>query len=209
LHPGQCFGGKAVDHCETFLSHGCYGAGTVTHTSYSFGIYKSNIFNITLIVPLGRSMKLTSYTNYALRTLQLAAIKAPALVRANDVARIHGLSRPHVVKIVHALGKAGYLDTVRGRGGGFRLGLDPAQLTVGQVVRLTEGPLDVVECFNPDKNTCPLIDICVLSRKIKQATAAFIAVLDGVTIADIAANRGQLLDRIAPLERAVTLAKPS
>ncbi|MBU0781702.1 MAG: Rrf2 family transcriptional regulator [Alphaproteobacteria bacterium] len=146
-------------------------------------------------------MKLTSYTNYALRTLQLAAIKAPALVRVDDVAQIHGLSRPHIVKIVHELGKAGYLETQRGRGGGFRLGRPPEDIAVGDVVRLTEGPFEVVECFNPDRNTCPLIGICRLSAKIKEATRAFMAVLDDVTIADIAGNRQALLDRIAPLER--------
>ncbi|MGB3243981.1 MAG: Rrf2 family transcriptional regulator [Sulfitobacter sp.] len=145
-------------------------------------------------------MKLTSYTNYAMRSLQLAALKSPDLVRVDDVARIHKLSRPHIMKIVHELGKAGYLETVRGRGGGFRLARAPEDINVGEVVRITEGPMDVVECFNPEKNTCPLMGICVLSRKIQEATAAFMAVLDDLTIADISANRGQLLDRIAPLE---------
>ncbi len=145
-------------------------------------------------------MKLTSYTNYALRSLQLAALKSPDLVRVDDVAKIHTLSRPHIMKIVHELGKAGYLETVRGRGGGFRLARPPEEIIVGDVIRLTEGPLDVVECFNREKNTCPLIGICVLSRKIQLATAAFMAVLDDLTIADITSNRGQLLDRIAPLE---------
>lgn len=145
-------------------------------------------------------MKLTSYTNYALRSLQLAALKAPALVRIDDVARIHNLSRPHIMKIVHELGKAGYLETVRGRNGGFRLARPPEDIIVGDVVRITEGPLDIVECFNAEKNTCPLMGVCILSKKMQQATAAFMAVLDDLTIADIAANRGQLMDRIAPLE---------
>lgn len=145
-------------------------------------------------------MKLTSYTNYALRSLQLAAIKAPELVRIDDVAIIHNLSGPHIMKIVHDLGKAGYLETFRGRGGGFRLARPAEDIIVGDVVRLSEGPLDIVECFNPEKNTCPLMGICILSRKIQEATAAFMAVLDNLTIADIASNRGQLMDRIAPLE---------
>lgn len=145
-------------------------------------------------------MKLTSYTNYALRSLQLAAIKSPELVRVDDVAKIHNLSRPHIMKVVHELGKAGYIETVRGRGGGFRLARPSQDIVVGDVVRITEGPLDVVECFNPDKNTCPLMGICILSRKMQEATAAFMAVLDDLTIADISANRGQLLERIAPLE---------
>jgi len=149
-------------------------------------------------------MKLTSYTNYALRSMQLAAIKAPALIRVDDVVAIHKLSRPHVVKIVHELGKANYLQTVRGRNGGFRLSRPATDITVGEVVRTTEGPLDVVECFNPDKNSCPLIGICTLSRKIREATKAFMDVLDGLTIADISANRDQLLERIAPLELAST-----
>ena len=153
-------------------------------------------------------MKLTSYTNYALRSLQLAAIKSPALVRVDDVVKIHNLSKPHVMKIVHQLGRAGYLDTVRGRGGGFRLARSADQIIVGDVVRLTEGPLDVVECFNLVKNTCPLIGICVLSRKVQEATAAFMAVLDNLTIADISANKNQLLSRIAPLEASVSETVP-
>ena len=145
-------------------------------------------------------MKLTSYTNYAMRSLQLAALKSPDLVRVEDVARIHNLSRPHIMKIVHELGKAGCLETVRGRGGGFRLARPAHEIVVGDVVRITEGPLDVVECFNREKNTCPLIGVCILSRKIQEATAAFMAVLDDLTIADISANKGQLMDRIVPLE---------
>jgi len=145
-------------------------------------------------------MKLTSYTNFALRSLQLAALKSPELVRINDVARIHNLSRPHIMKVVHELGKAGYLETVRGRGGGFRLARPAQDIIVGEIVRLNEGSMDVVECFNPEKNTCSLIGICVLSRKMQEATAAFMSVLDNLTIADIAANKGQLMERIAPLE---------
>lgn len=145
-------------------------------------------------------MKLTSYTNYALRSLQLAALKSPDLVRIDDVAKVHNLSRPHIMKIVHELGRAGYLETVRGRGGGFRLARAPEDIIVGDVVRITEGPLDVVECFNPVKNSCPLMGICILSKKMQDATAAFMAVLDDLTIAQIASNRGQLMERIAPLE---------
>lgn len=145
-------------------------------------------------------MKLTGYTNFALRSMQLAVLRAPDLIRVDDVVKVHGLARPHIVKIVHDLGKAGYLQTVRGRGGGFRLAKPPEDITVGEIVRLTEGSMDLVECFNPTSNTCPLIGICRLSKAFQQAAAAFIAVLDGVTIADIAANRGALLERIQPLQ---------
>ena len=89
-------------------------------------------------------------------------------MRVDDVVFIHGVSRPHIVKVVHELGKAGYLETVRGRNGGFWLSRPAEEIIVGDVVRLTEGPLDVVECFNPEKNTCPLIGICKLSKKLRK-----------------------------------------
>ena len=141
-------------------------------------------------------MRLTAYTNYALRTLQLAALRAPDLVRVDDVVAVHGLKKPNIVKAVHELGREGFLETQRGRGGGFRLARPPETITVGEVVRLTEGDLDLVECFNPETNTCPLLGVCRLSRKLREATAAFMAVLDDLTIADIAANKGQLMARI-------------
>jgi Rrf2 family nitric oxide-sensitive transcriptional repressor len=152
-------------------------------------------------------MKFTSYTNFALRSLQLAALKSPALIRVDDVVRVHGLARPHIVKIVHELGLAGYIETQRGRGGGFRLARPAKEIIVGDVVRLTEGPLDLVECFNPENNTCPLIGICKLSRALQEATRAFMAVLDDLTLADIASNRSDLMARIAPLESGITIPK--
>lgn len=145
-------------------------------------------------------MKLTGFTNYSLRTLQLAALRDPDLIQVDDVVRVHRLARPHIAKAVHVLGRAGFLETVRGRGGGFRLGKPALEITVGSVVRLTEGPLEVVECFNPQTNKCPLLGICKLSRAIQEATHAFMAVLDDLTIADIASNRAELLDRITPLQ---------
>jgi Rrf2 family transcriptional regulator, nitric oxide-sensitive transcriptional repressor len=148
-------------------------------------------------------MKLTTYTNYALRSLQLAALKAPNRIKVDDIVKVHGLARPHIVKIVHELGRAGYLETVRGRGGGFFLARPPEDIIIGDVVRLTEGPLDIVECFNPKKNTCPLIGICKLSKAMQKATKAFMDVLDDLTLADIASNKHELLTRIAPLEEGI------
>ena len=150
-------------------------------------------------------MKLTQYSNYALRSLQFAALRRPALCRVDEVAAAHGISRAHIVKVVHEMGQAGFLETVRGRGGGFRLARRPEEITVGEVLRVTEGPFELVECFNPATNSCPLIGICRLSRAIGEAMAAFIAVLDRVTIADIAANRGSLLKR---LEAATAATQP-
>ena len=141
-------------------------------------------------------MKLTSYTNYALRTLQMAAIRSPHLVRIDEVAQAHRINRAHLTKVVHQLAQAGYIETVRGPKGGLRLARPGVEIIVGDVVRLTEGPLDLVECFNPAINTCKLRGICKLSVALQQATAAFMAVLDDLTVADIAVNRQDLLDRL-------------
>lgn len=142
------------------------------------------------------ALKLTSYTNYALRTLQMAAIRAPHLVRIDEVAQAHRINRAHLSKIVHQLGQAGYLDTVRGPRGGLRLARPAGEILVGEVVRLTEGPLDVVECFSADRNTCKLQGVCRLSAKLHEAARAFMAVLDDLTVADIASNRTDLLVRL-------------
>lgn len=144
-------------------------------------------------------MRLTSFTNYALRSLQLAALRDPALVRVDEVARIHRLSRSHVVKIVHELGKANLLETFRGRNGGFRLARPAEEITVGEVVRLTEGPFHVVECLDPATNSCALIGACRLTGLFHRATSAFLGELDKMTIAEIAGNRDALMARIGPL----------
>ena len=132
-------------------------------------------------------MRLTSYTNYALRTLMFAALDAPALVRVQDVADAHGISRTHLVKCVHPLGQWGYLDNVRGRGGGFRLARPADTITVGEIVRRTEegfaeGP--VVPGASP-------ADLR-LTLRFEQAQAAFLAVLDRHTIHDITFNESDL-----------------
>jgi Rrf2 family nitric oxide-sensitive transcriptional repressor len=144
-------------------------------------------------------MKLTRFSNYALRSLQLAALHAPDLIRVDDVVGIHGLSRAHIVKVVHTLGRAGYVETLKGRAGGFRLARPAESISVGDILRITEGPLHLVECFDPETNTCPLMGICRLSSALQKATEAFIETLDGLTIADITANRDQLMARIEPI----------
>ncbi|MFN3662741.1 RrF2 family transcriptional regulator [Yoonia sp.] len=153
-------------------------------------------------------MKLTNYTNYALRTLQMAAIRAPRLVRIDEVAQAHRINRAHLTKVVHQLAQAGYIETVRGPKGGLRLARPGTEIFVGDVVRLTEGSMDVVECFSPERNTCKLRGICKLSEALQEATAAFMAVLDDLTVADIAINRADLLARLG-LPAAGTSADPA
>lgn len=141
-------------------------------------------------------MRLTNFTNYALRMLQYAAIRGDKISRVPDIAAIHRASVHHMIKVASLLGREGYLETIRGRSGGVRLAKPPEAITVGEIVRITEAPLELAECFNPETNTCPLIGACNLSRTWHRALEAFLEVLDNVTIADIASNRGELLGRL-------------
>ena len=139
------------------------------------------------------ALRLTQYSNFALRTLQFLALRAPEIVTVDDVARAHRISRAHLVKVAYDLSQRGYIETLRGRNGGMRLARNAEEITIGEVIRWTEAPLELVECFNPDTNTCPLQGHCHLSRGIQRALRAFLSVLDDLTIADITVNRGALL----------------
>ena len=142
-------------------------------------------------------MKLTSYSNYSMRVLMVAAARKGALSTVGEVAEAFGISTPHVVKCVHQLGKWGYLETVRGAKGGFRLAMPPERIGVGEVIRKTEAGFDIVECFNPATNTCPLIERCKLRKALRRATDAFLAALDELTVADLTTNGAHLLDALS------------
>jgi Rrf2 family nitric oxide-sensitive transcriptional repressor len=139
-------------------------------------------------------MKLTSYSNYSMRVLMVAAARPGVLTTVGEVAEAFGISTPHLVKCVHQLGQWGYLETVRGAKGGFRLAKPPAQIGVGEVIRRTEAGFEIVECFNPETNTCPLISRCKLRGALQKATDAFLKALDELTLADMTTNGDHLMD---------------
>ena len=145
-------------------------------------------------------MRLTTFTTYALRMLMYAAMRGEKLSKTGDIAKAFGISHAHLNKCVYQLGQWGYLENVRGRAGGFRLAKPAHTITVGEVVRCTEDTLDLVECFNADTNSCPLISMCRLSRTWKRAMARFMDELDGITIADVVGNREALWPLLHPEE---------
>ncbi len=138
-------------------------------------------------------MKLTQYSNYDLRTLMFANLHADRLCQCQEVADAFQISKSHLVKCVHQLGQWGFVHSVRGRNGGFRLARPAHEITVGAVIRKTEDTLDLVECFNSETNSCPLITGCKLNQLLTRAMAGFMAEMDQVTIEDITANQKQLL----------------
>ncbi len=138
-------------------------------------------------------MRITAYSNYALRTLMYAALKGDDLSRVKDIAEAYNISKAHLVKCVHQLGQWGYLDNYRGRNGGFRLAKSPSEITVGEVLRRTEDGFDLVECFVPETSTCPLTGLCELSMTFRRALIAFLEVVDEVTVEDLVAGRKDLM----------------
>ena len=130
-------------------------------------------------------MKLTSYTDYALRTLMFLALSRERLVTIQDIADAHQIARNHLTKVVHQLGMLGLVETVRGRNGGLRLGRDPSEIYVGEVVRSTENDFFIAECFDAEKPCCVYSGSCALKGVLGRATSAFLEVLDGVTLATL------------------------
>ncbi|WP_395332909.1 Rrf2 family transcriptional regulator [Novosphingobium sp. BL-8H] len=126
-------------------------------------------------------MRLTAHTDYALRILLHAAVDPDRLFSIAQVADAHAISRNHAMKVVNLLGNAGLLETVRGRGGGFRLGRPAIAITLGEVVRLTEPNLQPADCDN-----CLLRGACGLTALLRKAMGAFLAELDAYTLADAA-----------------------
>jgi Rrf2 family nitric oxide-sensitive transcriptional repressor len=134
-------------------------------------------------------MRLTQWTDYALRVLMYCAThqQRDTVPTIAEIAQAHGISRSHLMKVVMELSAMGWLSTTRGRGGGLRLMLPPAQIVIGEVVRQMEEDFRIVECFNPETNTCRLDRVCRLKGTLNQALKAYMAVLDGVTLADLVA----------------------
>ena len=130
-------------------------------------------------------MRLTQFSNFAIRLLMYAALKGGAPGAVPEVAKAYGVSYDHLKKAAAELCRHGYLETVRGRNGGFRLAMEPRDIRIGDVIRQTEGETVLVECFDPATNTCPLLTVCRLRVALQEALSAFFAVLDRYTLADL------------------------
>ena len=125
-------------------------------------------------------MQLTRYTDYALRTLILAALKPKGeRMSVEEIVKTYDISRSHIMKIVQKLGQLGYLHTTRGKGGGIELGMNPEDINVGQVVLDMENNLQIVDCNTP---LCRLQPSCRLKGILGEAMNAFVGVLNSYTL---------------------------
>jgi Rrf2 family nitric oxide-sensitive transcriptional repressor len=147
--------------------------------------------------PEGPTVRLTTYTDYALRLLMYVAVKNDGMATISEVAAGYGISKNHLMKVAHQLGLAGYVETVRGRSGGLRLAKPAQAIGLGDVVRHTEQDMALVPCIDPADKSCTIRSCCVLRRALKQAGAAFLDVLDGYTLADLVKPRAPLAHLLA------------
>ncbi|QIE29203.1 HTH-type transcriptional repressor NsrR (plasmid) [Caballeronia sp. SBC2] len=137
-------------------------------------------------------MRLTDFTDYSLRVLIYAAVHTDELVTIQEISDAFGIPRNHLMKIVHLLGRAGYLTTSRGRRGGLRLGRPATKIIIGEVVRTMEPDFQMVECFNTEGNGCVITAACGLRGVLGSALRAYFDVLDKYTLADLVAERSML-----------------
>ena len=148
---------------------------------------------VMLIAPAAQRdrnpMRLTDYTDYALRVMLYLAVRREGLATIQDISDAYGISKNHLMKVVQRLGELGWVETVRGRHGGLRLAGQSGALTVGQVVRATETDFALVGCIPDDTGSrrhCVIQSQCQLKGMFEAACEAFLLELDRHTIGDLA-----------------------
>lgn len=131
------------------------------------------------------AMRLTTFTDYTLRTLIYLARQHARLITVAEIARAHGISQHHLTKVVYQLGLNGVIRTVRGRNGGIALARPACEICVGQVVRDSEPDFHMADCFDKEHTTCRYAGHCRVEDVLGRATDAFLSTLDKVTLADL------------------------
>jgi len=138
-------------------------------------------------------VKLTAYTDYSFRVLMYLGLRGERLTTIRELSETYGVSANHLMKIIHNLGKLGYIETVRGRGGGMKLAGIPEEINLGQVVRQMEPGFVITECFDLDHpSACVIMPACRLQLILGKAVEAFLDVLDNHTLADLLQSRTRL-----------------
>lgn len=133
------------------------------------------------------------YTDFSLRVLiYLGTKEKKELSTIQEISDAYDISKNHLMKVTHELGKLGYIETIRGRGGGIRLAKEPEDINIGQVVRHTEDDFHLVECFDCKTNTCVISPVCGLKGALNRALFAYLKVLDEYTLADFLHQKQKL-----------------
>jgi Rrf2 family transcriptional regulator, nitric oxide-sensitive transcriptional repressor len=141
-------------------------------------------------------MQLTLHADYSLRILLYLTENSDRYVSTREISEAYGISRNHLVRVVQTLHANGFVEVSEGRSGGVKLARDPAEINLGQVVRKTEPNFRIVECFDMEMNTCPIVPVCRLKGILAKALESFLAVLDDCALSDlIHGSRSQSLSQ--------------
>lgn len=132
-------------------------------------------------------MKLTLFTDYSIRVLLYLATRPDRRCSIAEIAQAYRISQNHLMKVVNDLARSGYIESVRGRGGGIRLGQPPEEINIGTLVRHTEEGFDLVDC-----PSCVIAPACGVTGVLKEAVSAFLDVLDRYSLADLTQKRDML-----------------
>ncbi len=143
-------------------------------------------------------MQLTQYTDYSFRVLIFLAQKDAQLATVTEIAAFHGISRNHLVKVIHNLASRGFIVTTRGRNGGMTLSRTPAEINLGDVARKTEPNFNIAECFDIQNNRCVIAPSCALKLIFWEARTAFLDTLDKYTLADAIAGAAPMGQFVSP-----------
>lgn len=130
-------------------------------------------------------MQLSLHADYGLRVLLYLGSHPGQIISTQQISDAYGISKNHLVRVMQTLGDAGYVRVIPGRSGGVTLAKDPSEIRLGDVVRDAEPNLHLVECFEPETNTCPIIAVCGLKTRLAEALEAFIAELNKQSLADL------------------------
>ncbi len=134
-------------------------------------------------------MQLTIFTDYGLRSLMYLGCQPDKICSVREIAEHYGISRNHLVKVVHRLAQLGYVKSTKGKGGGITLAKDALKLKLGDLVQKLEPNMDLVECFDRATNTCKVVANCSLKHYLADASSAFIKELNRHTLADVVQNK--------------------
>lgn len=145
-------------------------------------------------------MRLTTFSDYTFRVLIYLGAVPGGLATIEAIASAYGISSNHLMKVVHHLARLGYIETVRGKGGGMRLARPPEKINVGDVLRATEDSFALVECQQEGDSECRIERACVLKHALEEAVGAFLGVLDGYTLADLV-KPARSLEKVLVIKR--------
>ncbi len=130
-------------------------------------------------------LRLTLHADYSLRVLMYLAVRPGRPASTQEIADSYGISKHHLVRVVQTLAQQGDVEVRPGRSGGVLLGRPPADIRLGRVVRAAEPDFHLVECFDRERNTCPIAPACGLQGVLAEARNAFLATLDRYTLEDL------------------------